>query len=104
MEKNSEEISQIKYTFQEILLFVLTAFVSVAAAYFYKKTLIEGAGIVILTVAGMGGVLFVIEQTKENGVQCSRGFKRKINCRYGKENERNQQLIKGEDNYVLYWN
>ncbi len=66
MEKNSEEISQIKYTFQEILLLVLTVLVSTVAAYIYKKTLIEGAGIVIMTAAGIGGVLFTIEQTKEN--------------------------------------
>lgn len=65
MEKDSEDRSTTKYTVQEILLFTVTIAVSVLAAYFYKKTLTQGAGIVILSAAGMGSVLFAMEQSKE---------------------------------------
>ena len=65
MEKGSEDRSTTKYTVQEILLFTVTIAVSVLAAYFYKKTLTQGAGIVILSAAGMGSVLFAMEQSKE---------------------------------------
>lgn len=66
MEKNKEDNGIIKYGAQELLMFILTITVSVLAAYFYKKTLIEGAGIVILTIAGIGGVIFSLEQSIEN--------------------------------------
>lgn len=66
MEKSKEDNGIIKYTIQEILLFVLTVALSIAAAYFYQKTLIESAGILILAVAGMGGVIFALEQSRES--------------------------------------
>lgn len=65
MEKNNETISPIKYTVQETVLFVITVAVSILAAFFYKKTLLEGAGIVILTIAGLGALLFAMEQSRQ---------------------------------------
>lgn len=65
MEKNNEAMSPIKYVIQEIVLFAVTLVVTILAAYFYKKTLLEGAGIVILTIVGLGAVLFAMEQSRE---------------------------------------
>ncbi|MBQ8598446.1 MAG: hypothetical protein IJ409_11725 [Lachnospiraceae bacterium] len=67
MEKSSDDRGIIKYTLQELLLFAVTIIVCVFAVWFYKTTLIRGAGIVILVAAGMGSVIFSIEQSRESG-------------------------------------
>lgn len=53
-------------SFQEILMFLLTIIYSALAAYLYEKTAIEIAGIAILAGAGVGCVIFAMEQSIEN--------------------------------------
>ena len=52
--------------YQEILLFLGTTAVSIAAAAAYGMTDMETAGIAILAAAGAGGILFTLEQSLEN--------------------------------------
>ena len=68
MERSSEGIKVKKNgkdIIKEILMFILTVCVSGCAAFFYGKTKIETAGIMILITAGFGCVLFLIEESRE---------------------------------------
>lgn len=52
---------------QEVILFLLTVIVSIAASYLYQKEVIQIAGIGIMAAAGCGSVLFSIERSRETG-------------------------------------
>lgn len=69
MEKNVETASSainidgMMRKIQEIILFLTTGAATGLAAWLYGRTVIEIAGIVILALLGVGGVIFTIEQS-----------------------------------------
>lgn len=71
MKKENEEktsaarVPGYQYILAGIMMFLATAGGSFGAAYFYGKTAIEIAGIVILALAGMGSVLFSIARSRQ---------------------------------------
>lgn len=72
MEKNNETDSRAEKKgafgrhFQEVILFLATGAGTGFAAWMYQRTDIEIAGIVILVLLGISGVLFSIEQSVES--------------------------------------